>query len=119
MKVDRASSFGSRVWWVGPSEVPAPLSRLALRLREGLRRHAVPHERGEKFTPHVTILRDADRGLPGLPGDLDPGRLRPGREQLARVRRVPGPGALADPAAGTGPSRLVRSRVVSPLPLQM
>jgi 2'-5' RNA ligase len=67
MRIDRASSFGSRVWWVGPADVPAPLSRLASRLRDGLRRHAVPHERGERFTPHVTILRDADRSLPATP----------------------------------------------------
>lgn len=67
LSVDRASSFGSRVWWIGPSEVPAELTRLASRLREALRRHAVPQERVERFTPHVTILRDADRALPPTP----------------------------------------------------
>lgn len=67
LSVDRAASFGSRVWWIGPAETPPELTRLVLRLRDALRRNAVPHERLERFTPHVTILRDADRALAPTP----------------------------------------------------
>jgi 2'-5' RNA ligase len=70
MQFDRASSFGKRrgiVWWIGPSEIPPALHRLTLRLRDALRRHTVPCERTDRFTPHVTILRDAERVLAPTP----------------------------------------------------
>lgn len=67
LSLDRAGSFGrARVWWLGPSSVPEPLMRLAAELRSACIASGIAlHD--ERFTPHVTVLRDA-RGPAPLAG---------------------------------------------------
>lgn len=66
LQLDHAGSFRNNrqiPWWLGPREVPPALTRLYQNLREALIAAQAPPER-MRFVPHLTILRDAQRGLP-------------------------------------------------------
>lgn len=59
LTLDRLGSF-SRVWWLGCSVLPPALMALWQALGASLARHA-DWQQPADFTPHVTILRKADR----------------------------------------------------------
>lgn len=65
LMLDRASSFDNRgrVWWVGPASVLPELVALTQQLGDALQQRGVPRPT-QRFTPHVTILRNARRALP-------------------------------------------------------
>lgn len=60
--IDRYGFFSKpRVAWVGPSETPSPLVELHQMLLNALNEAQVPLKAEGKFTPHVTLARDANR----------------------------------------------------------
>ncbi len=66
LTLDHAGSFRNNrqiPWWLGAREVPPELGQLYERLREALMRSGAPPER-LKFSPHLTVLRDAQLPLP-------------------------------------------------------
>lgn len=66
LKLDCAGSFRNNKhipYWLGPREKSEPLELLYRALREQMAASGVSIER-MKFTPHLTILRDAQRPLP-------------------------------------------------------
>lgn len=68
LRIDVAGSFRGRAapWWLGTSRVPDALLDLWQRLGNALRQAGLLHDARAEFTPHVTILRDAPRGLPRI-----------------------------------------------------
>jgi len=72
LELDVAGSFAGNAripCWLGCREPPAALQALFDGLSAALRRHACRVVGGVPLVPHVTVLRDADRGMK-LP--LDP-----------------------------------------------
>ena len=67
--VDRADRFGRRIGWLGCSRVPAGLQRLHEALAESVSAQGIPMRREDAYVPHVTVLRDPVRALPG---DIEP-----------------------------------------------
>ncbi len=66
LTLDHAGSFRNNrqiPWWLGAREVPPQLGQLYDQLREALVRAGVTPER-LKFSPHLTVLRDAQLPLP-------------------------------------------------------
>ncbi|MES0872543.1 RNA 2',3'-cyclic phosphodiesterase [Sinimarinibacterium thermocellulolyticum] len=65
LRLDHAGSFRNREvpWWLGSREPPPALSTLHERLREALLRARVPVQ-PMRFSPHLTIHRDAGAPLP-------------------------------------------------------
>ncbi len=65
LRLDHAGSFRNPKipWWLGSREPPAALQRLHDRLRDAMLQARVPVER-MKFSPHLTIHRDAGAALP-------------------------------------------------------
>ncbi len=58
--IDRYGYFKKpRIAWAGPSETPLPLVELHQRLMNELNAVQVPLKPEGKFTPHVTLARDA------------------------------------------------------------
>lgn len=69
LRLDQAGSFRnnrSLPWWLGSREPQPALTLLYERLREAMLRAGVPPER-MKFSPHLTVVRDAQRALPPTP----------------------------------------------------
>lgn len=66
---DRAGSFGNRSipWWLGCAQAPAELQRLWEALDAALRNAGAWTERDHPPVAHVTVLRDAQVRLPGVP----------------------------------------------------
>ena len=67
LTLDHASSFARDrhvPWWLGPRDPHAAASALHVALRDGAHRAGVTPDR-TRFAPHVTIVRDAGRVLPG------------------------------------------------------
>lgn len=59
LRVDRLAGWRhKRIVWAGAHETPAPLAALVTRLNAGLAAAGFPVE-GRRFTPHVTLLRNA------------------------------------------------------------
>jgi 2'-5' RNA ligase len=68
LTLDQAGSFpGSRVWWLGCRACPAELQALWSALGEALGDAGVPLKAHPRFTPHVTIQRNARRSLARTP----------------------------------------------------
>ncbi|MFC3551735.1 RNA 2',3'-cyclic phosphodiesterase [Lysobacter cavernae] len=70
LPLDRAGSFRNRSipWWLGCQDAPQALTGLWDALGLALARAGVKvHSGGKALQPHVTVLRDADRGLPSTP----------------------------------------------------
>jgi len=65
LTLDRAGSFRNRAipWWLGCQSAPAGLQQLWDELGRALAKRGVRVPSGA-LTPHVTILRNADRALP-------------------------------------------------------
>jgi len=60
--LDRVGSFsGSRVWWLGCSDVPHALQRLHGTLGAALAADGIPVRAHPGFTPHLTIRRNVRR----------------------------------------------------------
>jgi 2''-5'' RNA ligase len=67
--LDRIGSFRrARVAWIGTTEPPAGLISVEATLREALRARGFELEE-RPYTPHVTLIRKADKALPheGIP----------------------------------------------------
>ncbi len=71
LTLDQANSFKNREvpWYLAPLETPAELTLLHDHLRDALRNSGVTVER-MRFTPHLTVVRNATVGLP-------PTRIKP------------------------------------------
>lgn len=67
LALDRAGHFGQGVGWLGSTQADAPLLQLWESLRSALMREHVRIQGHAAFKPHVTVLRDARRGLPAGP----------------------------------------------------
>ena len=64
IKLGGTGNFGS-IWWAGTEKSPE-LEALAAKVREALAKGGVDFDR-KKFSPHITLIRDAfseDRSLP-------------------------------------------------------
>ncbi len=60
LHIDRYGYFGkARIAWAGPSETPKPLLDLRRSLMHELSGAQIPFKAEGKFTPHVTLARDA------------------------------------------------------------
>lgn len=69
LNLELANSFRANKkipWWLGPRETPPGLTRLYERVNEAMLAERVLPER-MKFLPHLTVLRDAQKGLPVTP----------------------------------------------------
>ena len=69
LKLDMAASFrnpGHIPWWLGPHARVPELQGFYEELRGTLRTNGVSYDRGH-FSPHLTVLRDAQRPLPATP----------------------------------------------------
>ena len=67
MTLDHAGSFARNAqvpWWLGPQQAPPAAQALHVGLREAMHRTGVTPDR-MRFAPHLTIVRDAGRALPG------------------------------------------------------
>lgn len=66
LALDRAGSFRNQAipWWLGCESMPDGLQRLWDSLGVALAKHGLKVQ-STTLTPHVTILRNADRMLPG------------------------------------------------------
>ena len=64
--LDVAGSFRNRSipWWLGCERTPPGLQQLFDTLGAALLRNGVRIESGKGLVPHVTVLRDAETGLP-------------------------------------------------------
>ncbi len=72
LDIDRYGYFSKpRIAWAGPSETPQPLRELQASLMHALGEAQVPFRHEGKFTPHVTLARDANSlnepFAPGIP----------------------------------------------------
>jgi len=65
--LDRAGHFAQGVGWLGSAVTDARLQQLWEELRVALTRVHVRIQGHAAFKPHVTVLRDARRGLPADP----------------------------------------------------
>ena len=65
--LDRAGHFAQGVGWLGSALTDARLKQLWEELRAALTRVHVRIQGHAAFKPHVTVLRDALRGLPAAP----------------------------------------------------
>lgn len=60
--IDRYGYFSKpRVAWAGPSETPGPLLTLQQALMQELSAAQIPLKNEDRFRPHVTLARDANR----------------------------------------------------------
>ena len=69
LQVDRAGSFPNQdriPWWLGCTQTPEGLRLLWRELRDGLRHRGVPLF-ATALTPHLTLIYNARRELPGRP----------------------------------------------------
>lgn len=66
LPITKAGSYSNREipWWLGPAETPPPLRDFWRALRDALAAHSIPYDKGLRLSPHVTVLRGADRVLP-------------------------------------------------------
>ena len=74
LSFDRVGSFRNRSipWWLGCAQAPDGLRQLWESLGAELARGGVRVASGKGFVPHLTVLRDAARGLPSEPaGPVD------------------------------------------------
>jgi 2'-5' RNA ligase len=76
----------NRIGWAGPSSMPLQLERLAANLEGWLRGIGFELEK-RKFTPHVTLVRDAQHA--SMPGTLQPVHWRVEEFVLVRSQRLP------------------------------
>ena len=69
ISLDTAGSFrsGDLPWWLGCSNVPAPLTQLHQQLYTGMRLRGEKARGGASLTPHVTISRTNREMLPRTP----------------------------------------------------
>jgi len=65
--LDRAGCFPGGIGWLGCAHVAAPLQQLWEELRQALAREHVASRGHARFTPHVTVLRDAREPMPEAP----------------------------------------------------
>lgn len=65
--LDRAGSFSGGVGWLGCARTEPPLQQLWDELRQALVREHVSTKGHARFTPHVTMLRDARAAMPDVP----------------------------------------------------
>lgn len=75
-----------RIGWAGPVSMPLQLERLAANLESWLRGLGFELEK-RKFTPHVTLVRDAQ--FAAMPGAMPPVHWRVEEFVLARSQRLP------------------------------
>jgi RNA 2',3'-cyclic 3'-phosphodiesterase len=61
--LDRAGSFSGGIGWLGCTHAEPPLQQLWEELRQALAREHVSTEGHARFTPHVTVLRDASKPI--------------------------------------------------------
>ncbi|GAA4400907.1 RNA 2',3'-cyclic phosphodiesterase [Quisquiliibacterium transsilvanicum] len=78
LRLERLGSFGPRLLWAGPLEIPAWLAALSAGLRSGLDALGADYDR-KPLRPHVTLLRSAHQGPDGgdtlRPFDFGPSQL--------------------------------------------
>jgi 2'-5' RNA ligase len=85
---DRAGTFGRGLYWVGVRETPE-LDALAASLAADAGDAGLPFDAKERFTPHITIAREA---VPAARPELsfEPFSMRVGRVSLMKSERVRG-----------------------------